>query len=320
MSVITPVYNGARFLEETLVSLVTSSYTNIEFIVLDDGSQDNSAEIAEKVLSESGRSYRVIRKPNSGEADTDNYGLSLSNGQYIAIVNCDDPVYPELISRSIAALQADEGAVVSYPDWHMIDENGLILRTNIVREYSLDSLLGDVQCLPGPGALIRRSAIKTPILRDPSFRFSSDYRQWLTLSTVGHFVRIPEVLCTWRIHAAQQTAQSTGTIQAQEMIRCVEDFYQNELVSTKAASLKNQALSMAHYFAALQSLHRKGVPGRRLLLRSYSFAFRRASGYEPERRSLILSGLVLFNPLGRILSQWAITKRISQERKKAKSV
>jgi glycosyltransferase involved in cell wall biosynthesis len=303
LSVITPVYNGVDFLEETLQSLVLSDYPNIEFIVVNDGSKDGSGELAEKVLSAWGRTYQVINKENSGEADSDNVALAASKGSYIAIVNADDPVYPQLFSKSIAALEADPKSVTSYPDWDMIDESGKVIRVNYCRDYSLDSLIGDNICLPGPGAVIRRSAIKSPILRDPKFRFTSDYRQWLSLSLEGHFLRVPEVLCTWRIHSAQQTVQAAGIVQAKEMISCIEDFYSTANLPPKVLSLKTQSFSQAYYLAAIQSLHRKGVPGRRYLLESLRRVYRRGEGYSPLRREFIVMAMIAFNPLGR----WAVS-------------
>lgn len=300
LSVLTPVYNGEEFLEETLTSLVASDYPNIEFILVDDGSKDSSADIAEEVFGRSGRPYQVIRKANSGEADSDNVALAASSGDYIAIVNCDDPVYPDLFSKSIAALLANGDAVVSYPDWDLINARGEKLKTVLVKEYSLDSLLGDNDCLPGPGAVMRRSAIESPILRDPKFRYTSDYRQWLNLSLKGPFLRVAGPLCTWRIHSSQQTVTAAGTVQANEMISCIDDFFQRDDLPEAHRRLENQAKSQARYLAAVQSLHRAGVPGRRFLFESFAIPFRRRSGYVPRRRSVIAATLVLLNPLGRI--------------------
>ena len=299
LSVITPVYNGADFIKETLSSLLASDYENIEFIVLDDGSKDESAAIAETVLAESGRSYRLVRKQNSGEADTDNLGLSMASGEYIAIVNCDDPVYPSLFSKSVHLLEQNPGAVVTYPDWDMIDEHGRTIKKVQVKEFSLDSLLGDNECLPGPGAVIRRAAITDPVLRDPRFRYTSDYRQWLNLSLKGSFMRIPEFLCTFRIHSSQQTAQAAGLVQAREMIGCITDFYSQAGLPQSHLKLRSQSFSQAYYLAAVQSLHRRGVPGRRFLFKSLTIPYRRASGYAPSRRSPYLALLIALNPLGR---------------------
>ena len=308
LSVITPVYNGEQFLEETLISLVNSDYEDIEFVLVDDGSKDSTLEIATRTLKASKRKHLIISKENSGEADSDNVALAASTGEFIAIVNADDPVYPSLFSRSVELLKNNSEIIVTYPDWDMIDETGKLVKKVETRDYSLDSLLGDNICLPGPGAVIRRSAIKSPILRNPKFRYTSDYRQWLTLSSVGEFARIPEVLCTWRVHQGQQTVAALGSTQAQEMLDCIVDFYAQDDVSPAALALKRQAVSQSYYLAAIQSLYRKNVPGRRYLTKSLLNLYRRNSGYSANRRSLVVMGLIATNPLGRYLVQRS-TKR-----------
>ena len=177
LSVLTPVYNGEDFLEETLVSLVNSDYEDLEFVLVDDGSKDASLAIAKRILESSARKHIIISKANSGEADSDNVALAASTGEFVAIVNADDPVYPSLFSKSVRFLEDNPDVIVTYPDWDMIDEVGKTVKTVQTRDYSLDSLLGDNICLPGPGAVIRRSAIDSPILRNPRFRYTSDYRQ-----------------------------------------------------------------------------------------------------------------------------------------------
>jgi glycosyltransferase involved in cell wall biosynthesis len=308
LSVITPVFNGEDFLEETLRSLVASDYEDIEFILVDDGSTDKSLSISKSVLESSGRNCKIISKSNSGEADSDNVGLAASSGEFIAIVNADDPVYPSLFTKSIHALNSDQNLVVTYPDWDMIDKAGKLLKTVITADYSLDSLLGDNSCLPGPGAVIRRSSIKSPILRKPEFRYTSDFRQWLTLSSVGDFKRIPETLCTWRVHDGQQTVAALGSTQAEEMLRCISDFYKDGPVSPAALKLKSQAESQSYYLAAIQSLYRDNVPGRRYLLKSLVLFYRRNSGYTPNRRSFVVMVLISLNPLGRLLVKRSKTR------------
>ena len=303
LSVLTPVYNGEDFLEETLVSLVKSDYEDLEFVLVDDGSKDSSLAIARRVLESSSRRHTIISKPNSGEADSDNIALAASTGEFVAIVNADDPVYVNLFSKSVRVLLENPDVIVTYPDWDMIDEAGKTVKTVETRDYSLDSLLGDNICLPGPGAVIRRSAIDSPVLRNPRFRYTSDYRQWLTLSSKGDFARIPDVLCTWRVHQGQQTVAALGSTQAQEMLDCITDFYEVGECSPAAQRLKRQAISQSYYLAAIQSLYRKNAPGRRYLLKSLSLVYRRNQGYVPNRRSFVVMCLIIGNPVGRYLVQ-----------------
>ena len=92
-----------------------------------------------------------------------------------------------------------------------------------------------------------------------------------------------------------------GSTQAAEMLRCITDFYEEGPVSPAASKLRSQAESQSYYLAAIQSLYRKNVPGRRYLLKSLFRFYRRNSGYTPNRRSFVVMGLIFLNPLGRYL-------------------
>ncbi len=299
VSIITPVYNGAAFLAETLTSICASTYPNIELIVVDDGSSDDSAEVARGVLEASGRPFQVISKQNSGEADSDNFGLARSSGEFVAFINADDPIEPLLIERSIDVFQKDSNVIVTYPDWKMIDENGEFIQFVKPKDPSADLIVGDVQCLPGPGALIRRAAIKTPEIRKKQYRYVSDFEQWLSLLLEGDFVKIPEVLASWRRHSSQQTAAAQGVALARELVDVMYDYFNREGLPQHIRRLETQAKSQAHYQAAIQSLYGVGVPGKSHLAKSLALVYRRESHSEAERRNPIVMLLVLANPLGR---------------------
>jgi glycosyltransferase involved in cell wall biosynthesis len=299
VSIITPVYNGAAFLAETLDSICSSTYANIELIVVDDGSTDGSADVARVVLETCGRPFQVISKPNSGEADSDNFGLARSSGEFVAFINADDPIEPLLIERSVEVFQQHPNVIVTYPDWKMIDENGEFIQFVKPKVPSAAVIVGDVQCLPGPGALIRRDAIKTPEIRKKQYRYVSDFEQWLSLLLEGDFVKIPEVLASWRRHSSQQTAAAQGVALAQELVDLIYDYFNRDGLPRHIRKLETQAKSQAHYQAAIQSLYGVGVPGKKHLVKSIALTYRRDSSSEAERRNPLVMLLVLANPLGR---------------------
>jgi len=299
VSIITPVFNGADYLEETLRSICASSYRNLELIVIDDGSTDDSARVARETLASTGRLFQVTSKPNSGEADSDNFGLERSRGEIIAFINADDPIDIDLVTKSVEVFEKNPNVIVTYPDWRMIDENGDFIQHVFPKSPTLELLVGDVQCLPGPGAFIRRSAIPSPELRKKKYRYVSDYEQWLSLSLQGEFYKIPEVLASWRRHSAQQTAAAQGKYLSIELVQVIEDFFRRTDLTNAVRSLEKQAKAQAHYQAAIQSLYGRGVPGKRLLLTSVFTVFRRRNQQNPERRNPLVALLILSNPLGR---------------------
>jgi glycosyltransferase involved in cell wall biosynthesis len=304
VSVITPLFNAEGYILDTLASIAQSTYPNIELIVIDDGSTDLSAAVAADFLLDCGRPYTFLSKKNSGEAETDNFALGHASGEYIVIVNADDPIFPSLIEESARILDNQPSTVVAYPDWQMINWRGDVIRTIRTRDYSKELLFGDIICVPGPGAMIRKSAIGQEPLRDPRYRFTTDYVQWLNLALKGEFVRIPKVLANWRTHESQQSQVMKGLLLADEIQRGVDDFFARADLDDSIRALKRQALSMARYHAATQSLYGKRVPGRRLAFHSLITPFRRVQGAGHSRRDPRVFILIALNPFGRLFVSW----------------
>lgn len=117
VTVITPTYNRADYVAETVESVLAQNYPNIEFIVLDDGSKDKTLEILSKYKD------KIILEahPNMGENPTVNKGFEMAKGEYICVVNSDDPLLPGAITRLVEALMTEPEALAAYPDWLEID-------------------------------------------------------------------------------------------------------------------------------------------------------------------------------------------------------
>ena len=110
LSIIMPIYNGAQYLENTVHSILISSYTNLELLLIDDGSTDASLSVCEALASSDAR-IKVYHKANSGIADTRNYGLNHATGDYISFCDQDDEVSEERQKpgRHMRLLPAEEG-------------------------------------------------------------------------------------------------------------------------------------------------------------------------------------------------------------------
>lgn len=109
ISIIVPIYNVELYLDECIESIINQTYSNLEIILIDDGSVDNSGKICDKYAKKDKR-IRVIHKKNSGVSDSRNYGIKISNGQYIAFIDSDDYVennYIEVLYTSILDYNAD---------------------------------------------------------------------------------------------------------------------------------------------------------------------------------------------------------------------
>jgi glycosyltransferase involved in cell wall biosynthesis len=297
ISVVTPVFNADRFIDETVVSVIDQSGVDWEYIIVDDGSTDHSAQVILDRIHRSSGTIRFIRQENQGEANAVNVGVSYASGRYLCIVSADDPLLPGHLSKMVKALDKNDDCVVAYPDWIAIDENGAEIRRVNTLEFDDRALVVDFVCLPGPGSVIRRSALSLQSLRDNRYRFVSDYEAWLRISLRGQFLRVPEYLASYRIHASQATATGRGEAMAKEIENVVANFYQRPDVPSHLLKHKRRAHGIASYYAGLQRLHDSSVKGRKRMLKSLILAPPRPVSWKTHRRSVAAILLVLTMPL-----------------------
>ncbi len=299
LSIITPVFNGENYLHEVIESVIGQQDIKIKHIIVNDGSTDGSLKIAQLWQTKYPDSIDVIDQPNAGEAMAVNNGMKHVATKFVGIVNADDPLLPGHCRKMVDALLNDAEAVVSYPDWLMINADGESIRDVRTVDYSKRALIADLVCIPGPGAIIRVDAVEGFPLREKRFRYISDYVLWLRMSGKGHFVRVPELLATWRQHALGTTASASSGAMTKEIQFLVSnnflDFCGEDLSSEWLRSAKAHVL----YYSALDSLRNREIPGRRLLLKSFFTKPYPNVGYSTHHRSLLASIAVFLGPIGR---------------------
>lgn len=268
-TVITPVYNGEKFIRATIESVLAHKMaTSIEYIVIDDGSTDSTS----KILNEYKDHITVITKPNAGQAEAINDGINFASGKYSIVVNADDPLLPnKLFENAAKIMDSNSSVVVVYPDWKIINENGKVIKEIFTEEYSPDELIGNFNCLVGPGGIFRTETAREVGGWDSSMKYVPDYKFWLEMSTKGIFQRIPETLAVWRTHENSLSVGGRSVEMAQERIKVIDDFLQKY---PQKQALANKALSNAYYRAAVLIFFDPMITGRNYLLKSFSFDFR----------------------------------------------
>jgi glycosyltransferase involved in cell wall biosynthesis len=247
VSVVTPAYNRARYLVETIDSVLNQDYPRIEHIVLDDGSTDDTWEI----LSRYKDRIRWESHANMGETRTVNQGFSMARGDIVAVVNSDDPLLPGAIRAAVDAFRNRPDALVAYPDWLTIDANSKPVRTIRVRDYDYRFMVRRFQCIVGPGAFIRREAIERASGRDAEYRFVGDFDFWLRLGLLGPFVRIPQVVATFRVHPGSASVAQQGRAMAEEHLELARRFFARPDLPPAIRKLSREATSWAFYYAGL---------------------------------------------------------------------
>jgi glycosyltransferase involved in cell wall biosynthesis len=209
ISVIVPMYNAERHIAMTLASALTQTHRDIEVIVIDDGSSDESAAIVETIAAEDGR-IRLIHQPNRGVAHARNLGISQARGQFIAPLDADDLWHPEKLERQLAAMLnfPRVGCVCTWC-WHFDEENRPIIVSQagvhwtgyVVPALVLENFSG---CASAP--LMRRSCVEQAggydaSLRDRNAQGCEDYKLLLDIAQNHDLLVLPMRLTGYRMTA-----------------------------------------------------------------------------------------------------------------------
>lgn len=260
------MHNGEEFLEETLNSVLNyAPKGDYEHIVVDDGSTDGTNLILKKFLKD----IKVIEQKQSGQSNAINAGLKIAQGDLSLIVNCDDPLTsPKLFTKSFEMFEKFPEIVCVYPNWEIIDQNGIVLSSIEVPEFSVDELFGNFNCLVGPGGVFKTQVGKQLQGWNSSYKFVPDYDFWLRMSGFGDFKKIPETLACWRTHGKSISVQGRGFLMAAERIRVIKENLNSRALTSKQ---KKHAISAAYYSAAVLSAFDPLVPGRKFLLIAIRF-------------------------------------------------
>ena len=206
MSAIVPAYNASKTIEATLRSVRSQSHQNLEIIVVDDGSTDETTSIAEAHAAEDPR-LRIIRQPNGGVAAARNAGVLAARGDLIAPVDADDIWAPAKIERQLAAMLQNPNATLCYTWFACLDHRGRVIgygarhmaQGDVLAAMCRTNLVGN-----GSGALMRKEAMVAAKLYDPSLRARAaqgceDYKLYLALAAMGDVLVVPDFLTGYRI-------------------------------------------------------------------------------------------------------------------------
>lgn len=200
-----PVYNGAKYLEKAIDSILAQTFTNFELILSDNASTDATPEICQAYAARDPR-VRYQRNPaNIGGAGNTNLTFTLARGKYFRWAAHDDLCAPELLEKCVAALEADPGLVIAYPMARLIDEQGVEFGITSHKKAASEKnyerfrrlAIADDYCEEIYGV------IRTDILRNTRLLgiYTSADRVLLSeLGLYGRFYEVPEVLFSKRIH------------------------------------------------------------------------------------------------------------------------
>lgn len=257
VTLVTPVYNQARFLSATIKSVLAQTYPAIDFRVIDDGSTDATPA----VIAGFGDRFRSARQDNQGQSAALNRGWREGRGRYLAYLSGDDLLAPDAIARMVAALEADPTLVCAYPDSDLIDARGTVLAIGVCAPFDLERLIVHGRNPIGPGAVFRAEAFEKLGGWRTDVTLGADRDFWARMAALGRIGFLPERLARYRVHAAALSrAISTQRSHADDLLRVVEDYLAGDTVPPAIRARADEARANAHREVAWR-LFKAGQPG-----------------------------------------------------------
>jgi len=210
VSIIMPMYNAGKFLSKSIESVLEQTYQNWELLLIDDGSKDDSIDIALAFMEKDSRIFLLKNEQNMGIAKTRNKGIEASKGQYIAFLDSDDIWLPDKLKIQLTFMQQHQ-VDFSYCSYEVVDDHGTKIGERKISETKLDyhEMLKGNRIGLLTVMLSRKIAQKYPF---PEINHE-DYACWLSIARNGTvaYLASEQILAKYRKH---QTSLSANKIQA----------------------------------------------------------------------------------------------------------
>ncbi len=215
VSIVTPSFNQAAFIEQTLLSVLNQDYPNIEYIVIDGGSTDGSQTIIERY---SDRLSHWVSEPDRGHPHAVNKGFRRATGEILAFLNSDDLYMAGAVSQAVEALLDHPEAGMVYADGYLVDSQGQLLDPHYYRTFSLLELLCN-EVLLQPTVFMRREIFDRIGGLEEEYPLVFDHVLWIRFASIAPIVHVPSFWAVERTHSDAKTAA-----RAAEFVEDTEQF------------------------------------------------------------------------------------------------
>lgn len=220
IGIVTPTYNMAGFLEETIQSVLSQEYPNLDYVVMDGGSKDGTVEILRKY---DGR-LRWCSEPDKGQGDAINKGWHALSGDIFAFLNSDDVYLPNALATVAGHFKRNPGVGMIYGEAYHADVTGKVLDRYPTQPFDLQAL--NSQCyVCQPAAFLLREAYANAGMIDINMHYALDYDLWIRVAKMYGVRKVDEYLATSRMHMDNKTLSSRRKVY-QEIIGTVKREYQ----------------------------------------------------------------------------------------------
>lgn len=241
VSIITPSYNQAAYLEQTLLSVLNQDHAPIEYIVVDGASKDASVEIIKKY---SDRLAYWVSEKDSGQAEAINKGFARATGEIIAWLNSDDYYLAGTVSAAVKLFEANPDVVLVYGNMLAVDEYGKTFNTLTYKQLTLEDLLC-FQIIGQPAVFMRRSALQKTSGLDSTFHFLLDHFLWIQLAQHGKILYADHTWAAARYHAEAKNRAKAAEF-GHEAFRILQAVSQDKNLAPVLSKVERRSRASAH--------------------------------------------------------------------------
>ncbi len=259
VSIVTPSYNQAAYLDAAMNSVLDQEYPNVEYLVADGGSTDGSSEI---IRRHADRLTWWVSEKDQGQADGANKGFRRAQGEIIGWLNSDDLYRPGAIAGAVAAFQAHPEAGLVFSDVESIDGNGELINVMRFGPRTLEDLMA-FKIISQPGVFMRRSLLERVGYLDQSYHLLLDHHLWLRMARHAPLAYAPgERWAAARFHAGAKNVAQAGAF-GREAYRIAAWLSESPEYAAEMAYCRRRVWAGAHRLNAFYLLD-GGQPGAAL--------------------------------------------------------
>ena len=202
ISVITPSFNQAQYIQATIQSVLAQQYPQVEHLIIDGGSTDGTVDILQRYE----HCLRWISEPDKGQANAINKGFKQATGEIMAWLNSDDIYLPYALQRAADFFEQHPDIDVVYGDYHLINERGEVLLHKQEIPFDYNILLYGLDYISQPTTFFRRRVFDRAGYLDEGLHYGLDWEYWLRMARAGSkFAHIPQYLAAARWHPQAKT-------------------------------------------------------------------------------------------------------------------
>lgn len=214
VSVVTPSYNQAEYIEETIQSVANQYYPVVEHVIIDGESDDRTVKILEKYDDQ----IRWISEPDDGQTDAINKGFDMANGDIVGWLNSDDVFFDTDVIDRVVGYFDSMGADVIYGDMALLNADSKVLKLQVTPRFDYEKLL--LGCFIEQPSLFFDGDVLEDERLDTDLEIAIDYEFWLRLAREYEFRHVPDVLAGDRNHEQRKIlAQREALVEESERVR-----------------------------------------------------------------------------------------------------